>query len=106
MGISEGALFELHIDERPFTYTKLIDFEDAPEALAVYKDQLLVASFRNFYVVQNFKKESIVEDAFWSGLYPNSIAVFDDENVFIGIRGGIVKLDLINRTLKFYKSIQ
>ena len=50
------------------------------------------------------QKELIFQDTFWSSLYPNSIAVLDDKNVFIGMRSGIVKLDLTTKTLKFYKN--
>ncbi|MVN21789.1 hypothetical protein [Mucilaginibacter arboris] len=102
-GYSEGAIFELNKQNDNFTFTKLVDFDDAPEALAIYKNKFFIATYKNFYIIQNFKKDLIFNDAFWSGLYPNSIAVLDEKNVFLGIRSGIAKLDLINKTLKFYK---
>lgn len=103
MGYSGGALYQLDKEGDKFTHTKRIDFEDAPEAFAIYNDKFLIATHQNFYIVQDFKKELIFKDTFWSSLYPNSIAVIDNENVFLGIRGGIVKLDLTNKTMKFYK---
>ncbi len=66
--------------------------------------KFLIATHENFYIVQEFKTELVFKETFWSSLYPNSIAILDDKNVFIGIRSGIVKLDLIDKTLKFYKN--
>lgn len=103
MGISQGAIFELDTTNNNFTFTKLVDFDDAPEAFIIYKDKFYIATHENFYIVQNFKKELIFKETFWSSLYPNSIAVLNDKNVFMGIRSGIVKLDLTDKTLKFYK---
>ena len=104
MGYSGGAIFELNTTNNNFTFTKLVDFDDAPEAFAIYKDKFLIATHENFYIVQDFKKELVFKETFWSSLYPNSIAVLDDKNVFLGIRSGIVKLDLTTNTLKFYKN--
>ena len=73
-------------------------------AFAIYKDKFLIATFENFYIVQDFKKEIVFEKMFWRGLAPNSIAVLDDKNVFIGITSGIIKLDLTEKILKFYKN--
>jgi len=102
--INNGALYELENTNENFTYKKIIDFEDAPEAFTIYHDKLLIATHANFYVVNDFKKELLFKETFWSGLYPNSIAALDEKNVFIGIRSGIVKLDLTTKTLKFYKN--
>jgi len=104
LGFSGGALFELDAKDNMFTYKQLVDFDDAPEAFTIYQDKFLIATHKKFYVIKDFQKELIFQDTFWSSLYPNSIAVFDDKNVFIGIRSGIVKLDLTTKTLKFYKS--
>jgi Zn/Cd-binding protein ZinT len=102
MGYSAGALFELDTTDQKFTSTKLIDFDDAPEAFTIYQDKFLIATHERFYIVKDFKKELILENTFWSGLYPNSIAVLDEKNVFIGMRGGIVKLDLTTKALTLY----
>lgn len=101
---STGGLFELERINNDFTFKLLVDFEDAPFAFTIYNDTFLVATFENFYIVKGFKKELIFKNTFWSSLYPNSIAALDDKNVFIGMRSGIVKLDLIEKSLKFYKN--
>ncbi|PQJ11210.1 hypothetical protein CJD36_005230 [Flavipsychrobacter stenotrophus] len=104
MDHSGGALYELIRTGHDFSYKKLLDFEDAPEAFTIYNDQFLIAAHESFYIVKDLKKERLFKNAFWTGLYPNSIAAFDDENVFIGMRGGIVKLDFTEGTLVFYKN--
>ena len=104
LNYSGGAIFELTKTDNSFTYTKLVEFDDAPEAFAIYRDKFLIATHKSFYLVQDFKKELIFKDTFWKHLYPNSIAALDDKNVFIGMRGGITKLDLTNKTLKFFKN--
>lgn len=102
--ISRGALYQLDTTNDKFTYKKLVDFEDAPEAFTIYQDKFLIATYENFYILKDFEKQLIFKDTFWDGLYPTSIAVFDDRNVFLGMRGGIVRLDLLTKTLKFYKN--
>jgi hypothetical protein len=101
-----GAIFELKKDGENFTYENIMEFDDAPEAFTIYGNKLLIATHRNFYVVEDFNKELIFENTFWSSLYPNSIAVVDNENVYMGIRSGLVKLDLTNKNIRFYKYIE
>ena len=103
LSMSSGALFELKKDGQEFSFEKLMEFDDAPEAFTIYGNKFLIATHQNFYVVEDFKKELIFENTFWSSLYPNSIAVVDNENVYMGIRSGIVKLDLTDKNMKFYK---
>jgi hypothetical protein len=104
MGYSAGAISKLDTTKDNFTSKIIVEFDDAPEAFTIYKDKLLIATHENFYIVKNFKKELIFKKTFWESLYPNSIVAFDDKNVFIGMRSGIVKVDLTNKTIKFYKN--
>lgn len=106
LSYSGGSIFELTKDADNFIFEKILEFEDAPEAFTIYKNRLLIATHKNFYVVENFKKELIFENTFWTSLYPNSIAVVDNENVFMGIRSGLVKLNLTEKTILFYKNIE
>lgn len=103
MGYSGGDLYQLDQTKDSFSYKKILEFEDAPEAFLVYNNKLLVAAHETFYIIENFKKRIIFGKTFWNGLYPNSIAAFDDKNIFLGIRGGIVKLDLTTNVIKLYK---
>lgn len=100
---SRGALYQLDSKDGKFTYKKILDFEDSPQAFSIYKDEILIATYENFYVFKDFKKDIVFKDTFWSGLYPNSIAVVDKKIVYMGIRGGYVKLNLIDKKFIFYK---
>ncbi len=103
MGYRGGALFRLEIQNNGFTWSKLIDFNDAPEAFTIYQNNFLIAAHQSFYIVEDLKKKLIVNNAFWRSLYPNSIAAFNDHNIFIGIRGGIIKLDLTTKAVRFFR---
>jgi hypothetical protein len=103
LSFSGGAIFELKRDGENFTYENILEFDDAPEAFTIHENKLLIATHQNFYVVEDFEKELIFENTFWSSLYPNSIAVVDDENVYLGIRSGLVKLNLTDKNITFYK---
>ena len=102
-----GVMYKLNIEEeKRFIYEKVFDFEDVPLALTVYNDNLLIATEKNLYIVNDFKKELILENTCWNGLYPNSIAVIDENNVFVGMKGGIARLNLETRTMRFYKNVK
>ncbi|MGP8217236.1 MAG: hypothetical protein ACLQQ4_16830 [Bacteroidia bacterium] len=102
-GIGEGAMYRVDIVNNAFSFTKILGFEDAPEAYAIYKGDLLIASYRNFYVVHDLKMDVFLKDTFWEGLFPTSIAVLDERHVYIGLRSGYAQLDLTNKNLRFYK---
>ena len=105
LSYNEGGLYELNTTKAPFSYQEVMKFEDAPQLAAVYDDQVFVVSNKNFYLISALKKELLFERTFWGGLYPNSLTAFDDQNIFIGMRAGIAKVDLKNKQLKFYKYI-
>ena len=100
---NEGELYEIHRFSNRFVFKKIFHFDDAPEAFKIYQDKLLIATHGKFYSIENLRRVLIYKNIYWNGLYPNSIAVIDDKNVFIGLNGGIAKLDLTKRNLKFYK---
>ncbi|PWN67680.1 hypothetical protein [Chryseobacterium oncorhynchi] len=95
-----GSLYELKKD---FTYRKIETFGDALEALTVFNDIIYIVSHHGFYKVVNKEAITIFREQFWRNLYPNSVVVFDEENIFIGMRSGIVKLNLIKKTVNFYR---
>lgn len=103
MRSSSGALYSLSRNKNKFTYEKLIDFDDAPEAITVHNDIIYIASHESFFIIRNLKKETVFKKTFWSSLYPNSIAIKNEKNIFIGIRSGYVKLNAIEKKITFYK---
>ncbi|QDO95094.1 hypothetical protein FNB79_14310 [Formosa sediminum] len=98
-----GAIYELIQDGDHFTFNKRLEFKDTPEAFTCFKNTFLIATHKHFYVVEDFKQKLIFRNAFWSDLYPNSLAVIDYDHVYMGIRSGFVKLNLIDKKLTFYK---
>jgi hypothetical protein len=104
LSVNRGALYRLDTSNKVFTYIKIIGFEDAPEAFAIYNNTILIASHQSFYVIHDgYKKEVLLSNTFWRSLYPNSIAVIDEKHVYIGIRSGYVMLNLKTKYLTFYK---
>ncbi|WP_343589352.1 hypothetical protein [Flavobacterium sp.] len=101
---SPGALYELDTSGSTISYKKILDFDDVPQAFTIYQDKIFVVGHKNFYIINDLKKEMIFENTFWRSLDPNSIAVFNNKNVFVGMRGGIAKLDLTKKVLTFYKN--
>ncbi|WP_172283716.1 hypothetical protein AAEU33_01380 [Chryseobacterium sp. Chry.R1] len=95
-----GSLYELKKD---FTYRKIESFGDALEASTVFNDIIYIVSFHGFYKVVNEEAILIFREQFWRNLYPNSVVVFDEENIFIGMRSGIAKLNIVKKTINFYR---
>lgn len=103
LSYNRGAMYRLDNHNGNFTYEKVIDFEDAPEAIAVVGDSIFIASHKSFFLVNNLSKELVFKDLFWSSLYPNSIAVIDNNNIYVGHRGGFTKLDIDKKEIRFFK---
>lgn len=100
---SGGAIFKLNRKGDQFTYEEVVRLDSAPETIAIYKNKILIAEHKMFTVIENFEKENIIKEAFWHSLYPNSIAVKNEEEVYIGMRGGYSKLSLNSKTVKYFK---
>lgn len=101
--VNEGALYELKRVNSGFEYDKILEFEDAPETYMIYKDEIFVAGYENFYVIDKLNKKIILEKTFWSGLYPTSLATLDGKNIYIGMRGGYALVNIQNKKIDFYK---
>ncbi|OKS86061.1 hypothetical protein [Mucilaginibacter polytrichastri] len=88
MGLSYGAIHKLQVGADSIKGSLAIKFDDAPMQLSVYKENLYVATLKRFYIIRNWQKELLLDNLFWSYLYPNSIAVKDEQHIYIGMRGG------------------
>ena len=103
MGSNAGALYQITGKAPAFTWAKLADFSDAPEAFAVVGNDVYIAQFQGFTILRNLQKEVILEKTFWSSLYPNSVAVFNNDEVCIGLRGGYVRLNTKTKAVRFFQ---
>lgn len=103
MGLDEGGMLEIDTANN-FAIKNVIDFHDSPEAYSIHNDSLFIVTFKGFFIVKDLKGSAIFMNMFWEALYPNSVAVLDAKNVFVGLRGGFVKLNLIDRSFQFYEN--
>jgi hypothetical protein len=103
MGFDEGSLYKLQLKKDSVSYIKILDFGDAPHAIAIHRDTIFMATFTSFYIIHNWNKELIFDKLFWYGLNPNSVAVLDENNIYVGMHGGYAKIDLSTKTLTFFK---
>jgi hypothetical protein len=103
MSFNKGTLYKLRFSNGKYIINKVVDFEDAPQAICILGHDLLIASFSGFYQIHNSQKTTIFKDQFWWGLSPWSLIAINDKEVYMGITGGYVKLDLVNKRYVFYK---
>ena len=103
LGDNGGVIMELKRDGNKFNYKEILKLDSAPEAVSIFEDIILVAGHSNFTVIKDFQKQVLVKDAFWrGGLYPNSIEVINEDEVYIGMRGGYAKLSLNSGAIDFF----
>lgn len=101
---SSGALYQLTGTSPGFCYTKLADFADAPEAFWVENNTVYIAQSWGFTGLRQLRPEAVVQQTFWGGLYPNSVAVFGG-TVYVGMRGGYAQLVLASKQIKFFQHL-
>ncbi len=101
-----GNLYELVRIKKKFRYSKILELESAPQAYYIFNNKIYIVASEKFFIINNFKKEILPIDSFWAITYPNSLVVFDEKNIFFGMRGGIVKIDSIEKTAILYKAIK
>ena len=98
-----GLIYSVDLKGDNFTISDKYKFKDPVTAIAIKSDTLMFATYKGFYVISNNKQEMVMDNLFWVGLYPNSIAVADKNTIYVGMRGGYVKLNLQTRDMVFYK---
>lgn len=93
-----GSMYQLDTINGHFSIKKQVDFDYPPTACAVQTDTIIVASGGYIYIFQNNRKEKKPI----RGIYPNSMTVFDNGIIYMGIRGGYVKFNLTNNEIKYF----
>lgn len=97
MGIRRGTLLQLVKNAGgKWEARTLVDLKDAPYALLTEPDGafLIVTSTKLLRVRVAPQKTvtPLVENTFWWGMYPNSLAAAPNGEYFIGMRGGVVRV--------------
>lgn len=103
MGLSYGAINKLQIKGDSVKGSLVLKFDDSPVQLDIYRDIMYIATVTRFYLIHEWQKELLFDNLFWSYLYPNSIAIKDQQHIYIGMRGGYALIDAKNKTLSFYQ---
>ncbi|MER3329081.1 MAG: hypothetical protein RIF34_05830 [Candidatus Kapaibacterium sp.] len=103
MGYDKGALYKLNLFKDTITYDLVEEFDSNPKAFTIYNEKYYIISNKYFIVIDNQKKDTIIDGSYWKELDPNSIAVFDDNNIFIGMKGAFAKVNKNDKTIKFYR---
>jgi len=102
-GVHGGIMFELTREKGKFTFAEILHFDTTPQALAIYKDKILIAGGQGLTVIENFETVNIEVDKYsvlWS---PNSIAVKNEDEVYVGMRNGAYsKLSLNSKQIQYF----
>ncbi len=104
-GLNFGSLFTIRCNADSFFITKALDLGDAPAAMCIHGEFIYLAGSKGFYMIdKNLHIQTILDNSFWYGLYPTSVIVLDEQNVFVTIRGGYVKINPENKKIALYKA--
>ena len=101
LSINYGEIYELNYSKEKFSYRKVMDLTDEPQVFKIFNDRIYMATFSNFIIINNWKIESKI-NGFWESLYPNSLIIQNKNQLFMGIRGGIVEITINNKIVKLY----
>ena len=98
-----GGLFELIKTDQGYEYKELLLIKDsAPVDMVSYHGAWYIICNNSLYVVKNGVVQRYLY-FFYNRIEPNSIVVFDEENIWIGTdNSGIAKFNIKNQTMKFY----
>ena len=96
MGSSDGGIVELKKNNGNWTITDYLRLPFAPYAaqLDVKNNLVIVTSDNLISIDRNRNVDTLIKQGFWADLYPTSI-VIKDNIVYIGMRQGILKFNLL-----------
>jgi hypothetical protein len=98
LSMHSGALYKIDTLNGSFKCSLIIDFDYPPGAWAVNNDSIFVASGGNIFLVQRSKKEIVHQVDFEI----NSMVMPDHRSLYLGIKSGYVKVDLLTKERVFY----
>jgi hypothetical protein len=100
--VSSGNLYELNFIKNKWEANMLMDFHSCPETFLAINEKMYVATDDSLVVVNDGKIiDTLVKNAFWAGLYPNSM-IYNNNSIYIGMRGGVYAYNLIDKTEIWY----
>lgn len=107
LGLSEGSIISISqsSNQGPWQVTTQCRLPQAPRAIVQHSDGswLLVLSDSFVSATPDGKIKTIVQNARWRSLYPNSMVLSGDVNtVCVGMRQFVAKITLKNGTVSFF----
>jgi hypothetical protein len=104
MGVSRGRLVKLSKgDDGGWRSEKFVDLGGAPAAAALGTDGTLTLATNDRLLRVHLESKQIdvlLKDAFWGGLYPESMIVAPTGAVYLGMRHGVVEVEKVGATYK------
>lgn len=96
-----GKILELRKKFGKYSAKEILALNDRPYAISEVEKSTfyLVTNDELLKIVDNRIEDVILSNAFWSGLYPSSI--INDQYIYIGMRGGVAKVNLNNKEIQF-----
>lgn len=102
LGLDTGYMYRIEKEEDVWTAKKILDIGSAPYVILADESRLYIVASSKVIMIENEEiKEVMVENAFWEGLYPNSVVIYDNK-LLIGMRGCICTVDISTNELKWY----
>lgn len=103
-----GKILNLRKRFNKWSAQKTIELGDFPQGYTIENGNTmyLVTYSKLLKLVDNKIEEVIIDDTFWVGLYPQSISVVDNKFIYIGMRGGVAKVNLDNKKVQFFMYIE
>ena len=100
--IDEGSLYELSHNGKKWSAEKIYDLDSYPWAYLIVDNIVYLITDEALLIIENGDKiTTISEDAFWGGLFPNSM-VLADTTLYVGMNGGMFSYELNEHTVKWY----
>ena len=105
MGFKGGYILKIRNNGDSFYISHILNLDDAPAAMSIYNEHIYVATSGGFFILdKKLNKKVVFNNIFWEGLYPTSVVVIDDKNIYVTFRGGYAKFNSLNKQIHFYKA--
>lgn len=96
LGYSYGKIHKLKFKNNKWSIKESKSLGGCPYQSIIYKNEILIITNKSVSICDSNLNLGIkIQNGFWSGFYPNSIAI-DNDIAYFGMRRGILKLNLIN----------
>ena len=100
-----GNIYEIRFIEDKWTAEWVYSLGSCPELFLVVDDTAYIATNKTLVVMRDGGAvETLVDDAFWTGLDLSSI-IYANQSVFIGMQGGVYSYDTITGKETWYNFI-